>query len=328
MRGVFFYLLTAVVCLSVVGCQPAVESNWLLVSFEENVPVTYRFKSARTTQIDLTGGDETKKSRPQKMDESIEMVITYTPTDADPFGLTRIEARCESVTVQRSSMSGKRSAPDAMEQMKGKTFTFQLSPTGQIAEYTDMERLIKEIGEKAFDTSKQSQRIKNPDMISDFIALQWYLWDSVARIEKPLDGLNPGDTWQAKQFIPWSAPIPNPPARLTTYTLDSFIQEEGQSKKAVIKSDYELTELSLEEFPKPYEGSFQMRGLMGFLRNYRFQSLTGSGTQTFNMDNGHIELDEQQYKLVVNASFLLPLGNSLPVLTVDQTIKVEKIETP
>jgi hypothetical protein len=327
---VFVYSLAVFVCLFLVGCQPSTESNanWLLVSFEENVPVTYRFKSARTTQIDLTGGDETKKKRPQTMKESIEMVITYLPIEVDPFGLTTIEATCESVKVSRSSMSGRTAARDAMEQMKGKTFTFQLSPTGQIAEYTDMERLLREIGAKAFDTSKKSQRIKNPDMTSDFIAMQWYLWDSVATIEEPLDGLATGNSWQASQFIPWSVPIPNPPARLTTYTLDSFENVVDQPQRAVIKSSYEVTKLSLDQYPKPYEGAFQMRGLMGFLRGYQFQSLEGSGTQTFNMDNGHIESDKQQYKLIVNASFMLPLGDSLPLLTIDQTIEINKIETP
>ena len=327
MKHLFFYV-SAAVCLCLAGCQEAAKSNWLLVSFEKNVPVTYKLTSERTTRIDLTGGDDSKKNRPQTMTESLEMVVTYTPTDVDPFGLTTIEAQCRSVKVKRSSMSGRQSAPDAMEQMAGKTFTFRLSPTGQVAEYTDMERLVRDIGAKAFDTSKQDLRVKNPDMISDFIAMQWYLWDSISTIEEPLAGLNPGDTWTARQFIPWPAPIPNPPARLTTYTLDSYVNPEGQPQKAVIKSSYALTSLSLDAFPKPYEGAFQMRGLMGFLRDYQFQSLEGAGTQVFNMENGHIESDRQQYTLKVTAAFLLPLGDSLPALTVDQKISIDKIETP
>ncbi len=329
MKARCIILSVIAVCLCLTGCQESIEQNWLLVSFEKDVPVTYRLTSSRTVQIDLTGGDSTKKSRPQKMSETLEVVISYLPVEVDPFGLTTIQATCQSAKVNRASMSGKRSAPDAMEKLAGETFTFQLSPTGEIAEYTDLDRIIRKVGEHAFDQSKKSSgRIKNPDMISDFIAMQWYLWDSISTIEEPLAGLDPNDTWTAKQLIPWPAPIPNPPARINTYTLDSFINEENQPRKALIKSRYELSDTTVEGFPRPYDGSFQMRGLMGFLRNYQFQSLDGEGTQIFNMENGLIESDEQHYTLKVNASFMLPLGSSLPVLTLDQKISIRKIENP
>ena len=71
-----------------------------------------------------------------------------------------------------------------------------------------------------------------------------------------------------------------------------------------------------------------MRGLMGFLRNYKFLSLDGGGTQIFNMDDGLIESDQQHYTMKVNATFMLPLGDSLPVLDVDQTISIKRIDNP
>ncbi len=328
MRTGSLLLIATVICLlfTFTGCQNSGDINILLVSFEENTPITYQLTSTRKTEINLTGSG-TKKNRPQIMTETLDMVVTYTPVEVDPFGLTTIKATCQSVKVKRTSMSGKRTAPDAMEKMAGKTFMIRLTPTGQIAEYTDLDRTIREIGKHAFDTSK-TQRVKNPDMISDFIAMQWYLWDSISTIKKPDTGVDPNDTWTAKQLIPWPAPIPNPPARITTYMLESFSQEENQPQKANIKSSFTLSDTTVEGFPRPYDGRFQMRGLMGFLQNYRFQSLEGTGTQVFNMETGQIESDQQQYQLKVNASFLLPLGNSVPTLTIDQTISIKKIKTP
>jgi hypothetical protein len=46
------------------------------------------------------------------------------------------------------------------------------------------------------------------------------------------------------------------------------------------------------------------------------------------MNKGLIEKDTQEYLLNVTAGFMLPLGDSLPVLTVKQTLKIERIETP
>lgn len=319
-------------CLSGCGRQQQTQQDqpeWLLVSFEENVPVTYHFISERLITIDLTGGAAEKRSRPQTMTEKLDMVITYTPTEVDPFGLTKLKAECRSVNVTRSSLSGRPSERDAMENLAGKTFTFSLSPTGEIADDEDLRRLILELGKTAFAQSdSDSRRIKNPDMISDFIAMQWHLWDSTSTIAEPLDGMQPGQSWQVRQWIPWPAPMPAPPARLTTYTLDSFVNEPEQPRKARIESTYELADAAKKPFPVPYEGTFQMRGLMGFLQGYKFQSLDGSGTQVFNMEKGLIESDRQQYTLNVTAAFLLPLGDSVPVLTVEQKIDIEQIPTP
>lgn len=332
MKSRCFYSWIVVVCLCIIigGCQEQRQSqNWLLVSFEKNVPVTYHFVSDRQITIDLTTSDTSKKSKPQTMSEKLDMVITYTPTDVDPFGLTTLVAKCQSVKVTRSSLSGKQAANDAMEHLAGKEFTFKLSPTGEIADDTDLERIIKELGKTAFSESgNDSRRIKNPDMISDFIAMQWHLWDSTSTIKEPLAGMKPGQTWQVRQWVPWPAPIPNLPARLTTYTLDSFITKENQPREAKITSTYKLADTAEQPFPRPYEGNFQMRGLMGFLRNYKFLSLEGSGTQIFNMDKGLIESDQQHYIMKVNAAFMLPLGDSLPVLTIDQKITITQIPTP
>lgn len=312
------------------GCQQPKQaaSAWLLINFKKNVPVTYHFVSDRDIIIDLTGGSAEKKTKPQTITEKLDMVVTYTPTEVDPFGLTTLVAECKSARVSRSSVSGRQPARDAIENLVGKTFTFTLSPTGDIADDADMRRVLSEVGKTAF-VRDETRRIKNPDMLCDFIPMQLQLWDAVSTVEEPLTGMKPGQTWQVKQWIPWPAPVPNMPMRLTTYTLDSFITEDTNPQKAVIKSAYALADPEGRRFPYPYEeGMFQMRGIMGFLRNYRYVSLEGSGTHIFNMEKGLLERNEQQYTLNVNAAFLLPLGGSQPVLTVKQKILIEQVQSP
>jgi hypothetical protein len=322
-------IVGCVLCFA--GCQDAAKSpqdNWLLVSFEKDIPITYRMVSERETEIDLTTGDPKKKSRPQTTTEKLELVMVYTPVVVDPFGLSTLKVECESVKVTRSGFSGKQSASDAMESLTGKSFTLDLTPTGKIADISDLERLAAELGKASFSTSKQSARIKNPDMIADFLAMQQYLWAAGSAISNQLD-LKSGDTWQTQQSIPWPVPIYPPPGRTTTYTLESIQTEEDLSRKAIIKSTYAMSEAPIEDYIRPYEeGQFQMRGLFGFLRNFQFKHIEGAGTQIFNMDDGLVESDRQQYQLDVTASFMLPLGDSLPVLKVDQKISIERIKTP
>lgn len=335
MKSRCLYPLIAAVCLCIVGCQQPEPENWLLVSFEKKTPVTYQFTSERQITIDLTGGSSAKKNKPQTVSEKLEMVITYMPTRVDPFGLSTLTATCQSAKVTRSSISNKNVSKDAIEYLAGESFTFKISPTGEIVDDTDMRRIVRQIGEKAFAQGQNSsRRIKNPDMISDFIVMQWNLWDVISSIEEPLAGVQAGQTWETRKWIPWAIPLANLPSRLTTYELDHFLPDpngpadQDRTRKAVITSTSALAEPLKKSFPKAYEGSFQMRGIMGFLRNYEFLSLEGTGTQVFNMDKGLIESDRQHYTMNVNAAFMLPLGDSLPVLTVDQTISIEHIKTP
>ena len=58
-------IVGCVLCFT--GCQDSAkpsQDNWLLVSFEKDVPITYRMVSERETEIDLTTADPKKKSRP------------------------------------------------------------------------------------------------------------------------------------------------------------------------------------------------------------------------------------------------------------------------
>ena len=320
-------LITAVLCLGVWGCGEALfKKELLVVNFEQNQPLRYRMISQRETKIDLAGGSTTQKSQPQTMTERLELVMVYTPVEVDPFGLTTLKVTCESATVTRTSFSGKQAGADAVESLPEMPFTLQLTPTGQINDMTEFKKVVRQLGDKSFADVRQSAgRVKNPDMISDFIAMQWYVWDSIASVDEPTQGLTIGKSWKTRQLLPWPSPVPNPPTRITTFKLDT-ITEDNLQRKAHITSTYELTDDFLKDIPLPYEGSFQMRGLFGFLRRYTFQSIEGNGTQVFNIDTGVLEKDDQHYTMLVGADFMLPLGDSKPSLQVDQTISIELLK--
>lgn len=330
MKAVCFWSAVIVCVLCLNGCQDNLSSpqdSWLLISFEKKVPITYRMVSERETEIDLTTSDPKKKSPPQTTAEKLELVMVYTPVDVDPFGLSTLKVECKSAKVTRSGFSGRQTTQDTVETLAGKSFTLKLTPTGQIADASDLERIAAELGTASFSDGKDV-RIKNPDMISDFLAMQQYLWAAGSTISDQLN-LKEGDTWQTQQSIPWPVPVYPPPARITTYTLQSIQAEDDGPRKATITSTYAMSETPIEDYIRPYEeGKFQMRGLFGFLRNFQLEHIEGTGTQIFNLDNGLVESDQQEYLLNVTANFMLPLGDSLPILKINQKISIDRIETP
>jgi hypothetical protein len=319
-------ILTIVIMSISGGCDsgagikgPSIKNKELLtVDWQEGRRLEYKFVSRReiTLDWDPTGKlSKSDKSPPDKSAESMEMVVAYTPIKIDPYGLTTVEATCKSVKVARSKGPRK----DAVEHLAGKTFTFTVGPTGKIEDYSQLDELLKETGNKAFFTNANGDRIKEPDMISDFVSTQWFLWDSVSSLKNPSQGVAVGQSWKSKLSVP--SPMVMRKAREVTYRLDEIRQSE-KGRLAVISSSYQIAETVPRSWPIPYSGRFQMRGTFGFLSGYKLLNLEGRGEELFNIEAGRIEQYNQQYQMQLQAS--IPMGISVkPRITIKQNLTME-----
>jgi len=314
-------------CNGITGAKKplSTESTLLTVDFQRGLTLRYKFVSHRDIELDwgpTKSGPKSDKNRVAKSSEAMEMVVAYTPIEVDPYGLTTIKATCKSVKVRRIPRKSRRK--DAVKNITGKTFTFTVSPTGKIEDCSQLEALICEIGEKAFQPDSKRGKIKEPDMIDDFIATQWFLWDSVSSIEKPAEGVSVGQTWNSK------LPVPNPmvirKARDVTYTLGEIRQTE-KGQLAVIHSSYSPSESILRTWPNPYSGAgmFRMSGTFGFLRGYKVLDLQGHGEELFNIDAGRTEQYNQQYQVQMEAFLPLPVSVN-PRITIKQKISMQLLE--
>lgn len=318
-------MAVVMVVVSLAGCQPGQQKELLVVEFKADTTLRYKLVSERNISIDLdpTGvATKGKKSKPEKIYEKLEMVIAYTPVELDPYGLSTISATCESAKVTRKA--SKKTPRDAVEHLAGKTFTFKVSPVGEIEDYSEIEKIVLELGEKAIsENDPRKGRIKEMDMIVDFIALQWHVWDSIASIENPLDGVDVGDSWKTTQVIP--LPVAIQAVKDTTYTLKE-IDDSSEQRLAIIESTFAESKAKYENWPSRYKGRFRMKGMLGFLRGYRTTGLEGTGKQTFNIDSGTVISEEQNYKITMGADFMLPLGDMEPLIEVDQTISLRLMD--
>ncbi|MBW2562320.1 MAG: hypothetical protein JRE40_15925, partial [Deltaproteobacteria bacterium] len=237
--------------------------------------------------------------------------------------ITTMKAVCESAKVTRRGSKGKPSA-DVADLLAGRSFNFTISPVGKVLDNSEMDALVLELGNKSIKTSDRQGRIKSPDMIADFIALQKHLWDSVASVPQGTVGAVKGQTWKRLEYIP--LPVPVRMAREITYTLadgdPGQVEAEGAERKVEIQSTFALSGERLGDWPRLYGAGFRIQGTFGFLRNYKFKSLEGSGVQVFNVDSGVVESDEQEYRFLMTASFPMPLGDP-PVLAIDQKLMIK-----
>jgi hypothetical protein len=159
-------------------------------------------------------------------------------------------------------------------------------------------------------------------MIGDFIATQWFMWDSVASLENPSKGVTAGQTWKSKLSIP--SPMVMRKAREVTYKLDE-IRPSEKGRLAVISSSYKLADSVPTSWPIPYSGSFQMKGTFGFLSGYKLLSLQGEGQELFNIETGQAEQYNQHYQMEMEAS--IPMGIDVnPKITIKQNLTMKLLE--
>jgi len=323
-------IMTAFFLIVTAGCQPAAGTKeppgepkeLLTVDFQAGQTLRYKFVSGREITVDwgtTAGTSRTGRSVSDKSSESLEVVMAYTPIEIDPFGLTKVKATCESVKVARS----KGPRRDAVDGLSGRTFALAVGPTGRIEDYSQLDELLKEIGKKAFRANTGQGRIKEPDMIGDFVATQWFLWDTVSSIENPSQGAAVGQSWKSKLSVP--TPMVMRKARDVTYTLEE-IRPGEKGRLAVISSSYEIADSAPRQWPIPYSGRFQVAGAFGFYRNYKVLSLQGGGEELFNIDSGRTERYNQQYEMQLSASLLIPLAGANPKITIKQNLTTRLLE--
>jgi hypothetical protein len=295
------------------------------VDFQPGQTLRYKFGSTRTIAVDWDSRAASGANKVQKQLEQLEMVVAYTPVEVDPYGVSTIRAVCESVQATRGGGPGRRTfGPDAVESAQGKPFTIKVDARGQITDDSELKSLVQEMGKKAFRAGAEGRRIKEPDMIGDFIAGQWFLWDAVSSIEQPAAGISLGQTWPSQLPVP--TPMVMRKARDVTYRLEEVRQTDA-GRVAVIKSTYTLAKMAPASWPIPYSGRFQMAGTFGFLGSYQVLALQGEGQELFNLDAGRVENRRQKYTVEMDAS-LPPMGiQASPHVRIEQTLTMERMDS-
>ena len=309
--------------LSMVWLSGCAQPKYMTVEFNQAKPIKYKYKAKRTLELSFQGekGDPAKK---QVTNEKLEYVLEYKALGQDVSGLQRVHAKCISANVERDSTVGSvRQRTDAVESLEGKEWEFSINPLGDISDYSQMEKVARDVSESAFsDTSKQ--RIKNPDMIWDFVDSQWFMWDVVSSYPNPDKGVSVGAKWDSLVSLPFVLPLKY--GRGVEYELTS-IEPIADQNIAHINSVYSVEEQRPDIMPDVYgDGSFMMRGTFGFLRGYKVLGFDGTGKVDYNLTNGVMLKNEQQFKIEMSALMSFPLPDVIPTINIVQSMSCELVE--
>lgn len=323
-------LIGAFIVVIIGGCSPAQKSataprkTLLTVDFTQEQALKYKFVSSRIMAVDWgpMKGQDPNKTKINKSSESLEMVVSYTPVTVDPYGVSTIKADCLSANVKRTSESARpQNWQDAAETFAGKSWTFTVDARGKIVDSSQFVDVLRQAGQRAFRADKSKGLIKEPDMLYDCLAMQWFLWDSISSRPNPTKSAAIGDKW--KSVLPAPATMFLFAARDVNYTLAEIRVQDANNRIAVIDSSYSLRWPNPSEWPVPYTETFQMSGIFGFLRDYKMQGLQGHGQELFNINAGRTEKYSQSYTMRATASLPMGLGGVNPQITIDQNSTME-----
>ena len=308
-----------------VQAKPATDGRvFLAVDFQPGQVLRYKFTSQKKITVDWDPNAAASTNHVQEQSESLEMVVAYTPLRVDPNGVSTIRAAVESVQARRTGGPASRSfGTDAVETAQDKSFTLKVDSRGKIVDSSQLRFLIQEMGKHAFRPDTSVGRIKEPDMIWDFIASQWFLWDAEASVQMPAEGVAVGQTWSSQLCVP--TPMVMRKARNVVYKLDE-VRPSDAGPLAVIKSTYTPAGSAPADWPIPYSGRMQMSGTFGFLLSYEVLGLEGTGEELFNLQAGRIEQRRETYTLRARAG-LPPMGiKANPQITIEQTLTMELMD--
>jgi len=294
---------------------------FVTVDFEQGRTLRYRIASRRAVTLDWDPNASAAKNRVEHRQEQMETIVAYAPVEVDPYGVSTLRATVESISASRSGGPVARSqGVDAVESARGKSFLLRVDARGRIVDANELRSLVQEMGENAFQTGARGGRIKNPDMIGDFVAGVWFLWDGAATIPLPAEGLAIGQTWTSQLSVP--TPMVMRKARDVTYRFNG-IRSGPRGAAAVIEGTYALADSTPADWPVPYSGRFRVAGTFGFLGPYEALSLEGMGEELYNIQAGRLEQRRQTYTMQIQAS-VPPMGiEAHPHITIEQTLIAE-----
>ncbi len=325
-------LIAALVVGIIAGCTPAQKAaltskrTLLTVDFKPGQPLKYKFVSSRNMAVDWGPSRAGDVNKINSSSESLEMVVFYTPVTVDPYGISTIRAHCESASAHRTLSSARsQSWKEAAESFSGKDWTFTVDARGKIVDGSQFVDVLHKAGQQAFRADRKNGLIKDPDMLYDVIATQWFLWDSVSHINNPSKGVAVGEKW--KSVLPAPATMILFAARNVNYTLEEIRQDpnDPNSRIAVIGSSYSLLWPNPSEWPIPYTEVFMMSGIFGFLRDYKVLDIQGHGQELFNIEAGRTEQYTQKYTMHATAGMPMGLSGINPKITIEQTMTMQLI---
>jgi hypothetical protein len=323
-RSFFGFLLIISILFS--GCQSGKQQSpqplsTQSTSLDIHTPVRYKLNLQRETTIQLSPGNALSPKGPQQMLENLEMMFSIRMVSEGSNQAT-FEVSCEKVDARRKDFTNTSVFYDALKSLEGKSYPIVISNDGQWVNRKEVESVFQKATENSISLIGR-RRIKRPDFVADFAAITYRIGLEWMQAEET-GALSKGQTWRAQHPMP--GPVPD--ARIPDAAVECRIQEvqsENPARKVVVEERYSVSSGTPVLLPNFYAGESTMDGLLGFLRNVHFDSITGEGQKVLSQAGGFVDQGQEHNIIKGKAVLSIPVDKPDAAITMDQTIEIRRV---
>ena len=247
------------------------------------------------------------------MTENLDLVIGCQPLGQIADGSTSYKITFESMQVKKIDFLQTGRFTDSAVGLSGKSFNVTITPDGKFSS-PQLEQALKDLSADSFEEVKRpGARLKNPDFLADIWAIQTLIFESAAAVKKL--------SFRSSAQLPFPiADIPGP-----------VIQTSWQTQKAVgdvvLKGKEQLNEgVTQNPIPSIYSGQYKMEGLLGYLRQCRYESVDGQILCRFDKDRQLPRGIQLERTIKASVDYILTQDNPHSEIIVTESLKLIAIK--
>jgi hypothetical protein len=270
--------------------------------------IQYQISLERQTLVKLSSSNNPES---QKMTENLDLVLSCQPMPNDAKGAISCKLTIDSIQAKKVDFIQTFISADSVADLAGKSFTAAISADGTISS-PELEQELKRLSANSFEEVKRpGARLKSLDFLPDMWEIQSILLESIL-VNKNTTAL------QTTNQLPFPiADIPGPVV-LTTW-------QQKKDGAGTLTAESVLTDQSPQNpLPLIYPGQFKIDGLLGYLRNCKYESVTGNTTCRINPENGLPDEIIHKREIQASAYYMLTDSNKPSSITVTETLSIRK----
>lgn len=298
------------------GCRTTIQPQEIpsssFIGSEPQKHVQYQMVINRTTIVDLE--NESGQSSPQTMSEKLTTEFTLQPSNTNQ-NLITFKGICNSVHIYRTDFVGTQTSGEVLRNLQGKEFKLVFSEDGILQDASSLKKLMESEVNIYMKTCKGS--FKEPDMLTDFYNVVVDLCAASAK-----DQYSQGENIIRYELTPTPAIEFSLPSRKIASRVQQITNTEGHNKARIFEI-HTMTENTQAQPLNIYPNPIKTGGLFSSLRRWQVQSINGTGEKVINLDAGVCELLNQHWQVHATAGFSIPIRDTHPVISIDETISVK-----
>lgn len=224
----------------------------------------YEVSLQRQILVELSKADD-QTATSQTMTENLDLVMSCQLPEKNGDGTISYKITFDSIEAKKTDFIQTGRFTDSAAGLSGKSFTVTVTPSGVVICPELVQELTKLSAGSFEQVKRPGARLKRADFLADVWAIQALLFEAAAV------SIN-----TAKDALQTTRQLPFPIADISAPAAEITWQKNKTGNDILLNGKEQLTDGSAcNPIPPIYPGQYKMEGLLGYLRQCKYESVDG-----------------------------------------------------